>query len=132
MRHMHLVFGKAGFAKSGNRPRRLLQAPILKYTPKSKTPPPPELIQALEELVKGADRGGRMLENVTAIITAFSFLLIGEELAKLRRRDVRLGREGETQFVTVFIPKSETGRSGKGVYRPLVARSGRHVWCDRC
>lgn len=38
---------------------------------------------------------------------------------------MRVGREEETQFVTVFISRSNTDQSGTGVYRSLVANGGK-------
>ena len=65
-------------------------------------------------------------ERIVAIVTMFSSLLLGNELAKLRRCDLRFGREDDAPFVTVFISRPKTDHAGKGVYRSLVA-SGERV-----
>ena len=52
LRNMHLIFGKADFAKSGNRRNRLLKAIKLKTASKAKTPFRFEFVQELSELSK--------------------------------------------------------------------------------
>ena len=75
--------------------------------PKQKTPLPAEVLE--KAMMEYTDNGGSdvFLESLAAAITAFSFLLRGQELANLRGKDITFGENGEIRFVTLYISRSK-------------------------
>ena len=125
LRNMHLISGKADFAKAGSRYKRLPNALHLEHTPKTKTPSPFELVAEITGWLTNPVRRNTLEESVVAIIAMFTFRLRGSEMANLRWNDIRFGRDGCERFVTIFISRSKTDQAGTGVYRSLTASGGK-------
>ena len=104
LRNMHLVCGKADFAKSGSRFKRFLKAINLKSAPKAKSPFPFELVRELSELSTNPLRDDVLEESIVAIGAAFPFLLRVGELGKLRWRYARRKRRRNSICYGVYLP----------------------------
>ena len=43
-----------------------------------------------------------LLKRITGAVTAFSFLLLGQELENLREKDTKFGEPNRIRFLTLF------------------------------
>ena len=124
LRNMHLISGKADFTKSGSRYKRLLRAIRSKTAPKTKTPFPFELVEEAAGWLNSPMCSHTLKESVVALFLSSTFLLRGSEMANLKWKDIRFGRDKGSRFLTIFTARSETDQAGHGVYRSLTENEG--------
>ena len=124
IRSIHLIHGKPDFTRYNGRYKILLNALKRGVVPKQKTPLPVEVLE--KAWGEYTTNGGSdvFLESLTAAVTAFSFLLRGQEVANLGEKDITFGEADGVRFVTLLISRSKTDQDGKGVYRSLITSSG--------
>ena len=116
---MRLVSGYGDLIKAGGRAGLMLTAIERKQHSESKLPLPSVIIEWIYENVGVGSSTATVQKVWNGLVVGFCFLLRGSEMARIRRNDVKLGKDKKVEYLAIFIASSKTDQREVGVSRSL-------------